>query len=287
MNQLEVFNEYRTLLFAIAYRMLSRVADAEDILQEAWLRWQKAEAVVKSPKAYLSKLVVRLCIDYLRTAQVRREQYVGLWLPEPLMTQNSPNALDHAELAESLSVAFLTLLECLSPPERAIFLLRDVFAYDYAEIAKIVDKSVPNCRQIAHRARQHLVLRKPTISLSSQQQEQLAEQFLESWNRGDVTSLVALMAEDIAFQSDGGGQGVAARRSLSGHLKVARFLVAIRRSKLLPSFTSKICQVNGQPGIVNSVNSHVQSVFSFEFADERIQSIFAVVNPEKLKAVQP
>ncbi|MBE9101664.1 RNA polymerase sigma-70 factor [Vacuolonema iberomarrocanum] len=286
MQRLEIFNQYRSLLFAIAYRMLGNNADAEDMVQEAWIRWQSTQTVVNSPKAFLSSIITRLCIDRLRLARVQREKYVGIWLPEPLMTAPMNQSEDHAELAESLSFAFLTLLECLSPTERAIFLLREVFDYDYSEIAKTVGKSIPNCRQIVRRARQHLVLRRPGISQSLQQKEKIVEEFLASWNQGDVHQLIALMAEDITFWSDGGGQVTAAHYPLQGCRKVARFLIAIRQSRLIPALYPQIVQINNQPGIVNVVEGITQSTFSFEFSDQIIKSIFAVVNPEKLKGVK-
>jgi RNA polymerase sigma-70 factor, ECF subfamily len=286
MDRLETFDRYRSLLFAIAYRMLGSATEAEDMMQEAWIRWQSTQAVVRSPKAFLSSIITRLCIDRLRSARMQREKYVGIWLPEPLMTESISEPGDNAELAESLSFAFLMLLECLSPTERAIFLLREVFDYDYSDIATTVGKSVPNCRQIVHRARQHLVLRRPSISSSPQQKEEIVEQFLTSWNQGDVHQLIALMAEDITFWSDGGGHVTAAQHPLQGCKKVARFLVAIRRSQLIPTLSPLIVQINDRSGILNTVEGNPQSTFSFEFSGERIQSIFAVVNPEKLKALQ-
>ncbi|GET41545.1 RNA polymerase sigma-70 factor [Microseira wollei] len=285
MERLEIFNQHRSLLFAIAYRMLGSATDAEDMVQEAWIRWQLTQAIAQSPKAFLSSLITRLCIDRLRSARVQREKYVGIWLPEPLMTDGINALGDNAELAESLSFAFLMLLECLSPTERAIFLLREVFDYDYSEIAKTVGKSIPNCRQIVRRARQHLVIRRPSISLSLEQKEEIIEQFLISWNQGDLHKLIALMAEDITFFSDGGGQVTAAQRPLQGCQKVARFLVAIRRSRLIPTFSSQIVWINHQLGILNTMEGKPQSTFSFEFSGQSIQAIFAVVNPEKLKAV--
>ncbi|PSM49632.1 RNA polymerase sigma-70 factor [Chroococcidiopsis sp. CCALA 051] len=285
MNRLEIFNQYRPLLLAIAYRMLSSVTDAEDMVQEAWLRWQTAEAAVRSPRSYLSQLIARLCIDRLRSARVQRERYIGAWLPEPLITQEFSHPVEQVELADSLSFAFLILLECLSPTERAIFLLREVFDYEYAEIAKIVGKSVPNCRQIVRRAR--LALRRPNVTASIQQQEALVEQFLESWNQGDLHGLIVLMSENITFWSDGGGKATAARIPLHGRQKVARFLIAIRRSSLLPAFTASLLQINGRAGIVNYINGSPTGVFTFSFANRYIQSIFAVVNPEKLRSIQP
>jgi RNA polymerase sigma-70 factor, ECF subfamily len=291
MNQLDLFNQYRALLFAIAYRMLGSVTEAEDIVQESWIRWQSTDSVVQSPKAFLSSVVTRLCIDHLRSARVKREQYAGTWLPEPLITEPLE---DCAELAESLSFAFLMLLECLSPTERAVFLLREVFDYDYEAIAKTVGKSIPNCRQIVRRARHHLVLRRPVMlfqshsvnASNSHSKDILVEQFIAYWNQGDLQGLIALMAEDVTFWSDGGGKVVAAQKPLFGCLKVARFLVAIRRSRLTPTLVSQAVKVNGQPGVVNIVDEKTHSTFSFEFVGDRIQSIFAVVNPEKLGAMK-
>jgi RNA polymerase sigma-70 factor, ECF subfamily len=283
MERLQTFNQYRSLMFAIAYRMLGSATDADDVIQEAWIRWQSTPTVVRSPKAFLSSLITRLCIDQLRSARVQREKYVGVWLPEPLITEAISEPENNSELAESLSFAFLTLLECLSPTERAIFLLREVFDYDYSDIARTVGKSIPNCRQIVCRARHHLVLRRPSISPSLQQQEAV-EQFVMSWNQGDLHKLVALMAEDITFWSDGGGQVTAAQHPLQGCQKVARFLVALRRSRLIPTFKPQIVQINDQPGILNTVEGIPQSTFCFEFSDQGIQSIFAVVNPEKLRS---
>lgn len=285
MNRLDLFNQHRSLLFAIAYRMLSSVSEAEDIVQESWIRWQNTESIVQSPKAFLSATVTRLCIDHLRSARIKREQYMGTWLPEPLLS-NSTDIKDCAELAESLSFAFLMLLECLSPTERAVFLLREVFDYDYEAIAKTVGKNIPNCRQIVRRARQHLVLRRPTITPNSHDRDILIEQFIDRWNHGDLQGLIELMAEDVSFWSDGGGKVVAAQKPLHGCLKVARFLVAIRRSRLTPTVISQVAVVNRQLGVINTVEEKLHSTFSFEFAGDRIRAIFAVVNPEKLRAVK-
>jgi RNA polymerase sigma-70 factor (ECF subfamily) len=226
--------------------------------------------------------VTRLCIDKLRSARVQREKYIGIWLPEPLINHQVNQTQDNAELAESLSFAFLVLLECLSPTERAIFLLREVFDYNYIEIAQIVGKSVVNCRKIIHRTRQHLQHHKLDSSLSMQQKQEKVEQFLASWTHGDLHQLVALMAEDINFWSDGGGKATAAQKPLFGCQKVARFLIAIRRSRLLPKLNSQIIKINAQPGILNCVDGEHQSIFSFEFNQEAIIAIFAVVNPDKL-----
>lgn len=286
MNRLELFNQSQSLLFAIAYRMLGSVTEAEDILQEAWIRWQSTESIVQSPKAFLSSTVTRLCIDYLRSARMKRETYTGTWLPEPLITESQEECQDNAELAESLSFAFLVLLECLSPTERAVFLLREVFEQDYEDVAQMIGKSVPNCRQIVRRARQHLLFRRPTVHSAAQSKQAIVEQFLECWNQGDLQGLIALMSEDVTFLSDGGGQVIAAQKPLHGCLKVARFLVAIRSSTLTPVLLPQIVKINGQPGLVNRLaTGSPHSVVSFDCVDGKIQSIFAVVNPEKLRAV--
>jgi RNA polymerase sigma-70 factor, ECF subfamily len=280
MERLAIFNQYRPLLLAIAYRMLGRVGDAEDLVQETWIRWQLTETTVTRPKAFLSSIIIRLCIDRLRASRRERERYIGVWLPEPLLTDN--HSSDRLELAESLSFAFLILLECLSPTERAVFLMREVFDYDYSEIAKIVGKTIPNCRQIFCRARQHLVSRKSSIEPSLEQKQEIIERFLTSWNQGDLNKLIALMAEDVTLWSDGGGRVTAALQPLYGSQKVARFLVAIQRSRLTPQFISQLAQINYQPGILNLVGGKTQSTFCFEFSNRSIQNIFAVVNPDKL-----
>ena len=295
MDKLVVFNEHRALLFAIAYRMLGSINDAEDLIQEAWIRWQSSQTVVRSPKAFLSTLITRLCIDHLKSAKVKRERYFGTWLPEPIITSATiasatKDTTDHAELSESLSYAFLTLLECLSPTERAVYLLREVFDYDYPKIATTVGKSAANCRQIVCRAKQHLKLRKPTLNLSVQhlsiqQKEHEIEEFLACWRQGDVQGLISLMEKDVAFWSDGGGKTTALQKPIFGHQTVARFLMAIRHSPLIPAFVSQSAYINKHPGIVNIVSGEVQGTLSFEFSHERIQTIFAVVNPDKLSVI--
>ncbi|QDL11494.1 RNA polymerase sigma-70 factor [Brasilonema octagenarum UFV-E1] len=291
MNRLEEFNQHRPFLFSIAYRMLGSVVDAEDMVQETFLRWQQvAEDTVQSAKAYLSSIITRLCIDHLRSARVQREQYVGPWLPEPILTEQMPDPAKTVELVDTLSTAFLVLLETLSPLERAVFLLREVFDYDYDEIGQIVDKSPTNCRQIVRRAKQHLTSRRPRFEVSLHSREQMTEKFLQACNVGDLQGLIGLLAEDITLWSDGGGQVTAALKPLHGSVKVAKFLLAIR-SKKLANYVSRIAKVNDQPGIINyigvrvgaTLQYHFHSVMTFDFKDERIQSVFIVVNPDKLK----
>jgi RNA polymerase sigma-70 factor (ECF subfamily) len=281
MNSLDAFNHHRRLLFGIAYRMLGSVSDAEDMVQETFLRWQQTpQTRVQSVKNYLATTITHLCIDYLRSARVRREQYVGPWLPEPLLTQQDP--AEHVELADSLSMAFLVMLERLSPIERAVFLLREVFEYDYPEIAQIVDKSPENCRQILRRSRQHLTTERPRFPVSPQQQEQITSQFLEASTRGDLQELLTLLAKDVTFWSDSGGQVPAALKPLYGSQKVARFLFAIQQ-KWLRSAIAELVEINGQTSILIRSGNDIHSVMTFEIVEGYIQTIYSVRNPEKLK----
>src|SRR5919199_1362902 len=245
------FDRYRLLLFSIAYRMLGSVMDSEDVVQEAFVRWQGApEGEVRSPRAYLSKVVTRLSIDQLRSAQVRREEYVGPWLPEPLTGElPATDVADEAVLDESLSMAFLVLLESLTPTERAVFLLREVFDYDYGEISRLVGKSEANCRQIARRARQSVAARRPRFESSSEQEKRLMGSFLEACMSGDMEGLLGLLAEDITLWSDGGGNVRAALNPIHGSDKVARFLLGIL-SKAPPGLVVRWARINGQPGVI-------------------------------------
>jgi RNA polymerase sigma-70 factor, ECF subfamily len=286
MNSIDDFNLHRPLLFSIAYRMLGTVTDAEDMVQETFLRWQQtANETVRSAKTYLSTIITRLCIDHLRSARVQREQYVGTWLPEPMLTQQSHHPTDLMELAESLSIAFLSVLERLSPIERAVFLLRDVFDYDYDEIGQMVGKSPTNCRQILSRAKQHLTDQRPRFPVPRTQQEQITAQFLDASTKGDLPDLLLLLAKDVTFYSDGGGKVVAALKPIHGAQKVARMLLAIRRKWLL-NYVSRLVEINGQPGIVQYLDGNIHSAMTFEIIDGCIQSIYSVRNPEKLKQVR-
>lgn len=285
MNSFQHFERHRSLLFAIAYRMLGSITDAEDMVQETFLRWQQiSQAKVTSPKNYLVSIVTRLCIDRLRSARVQREQYIGTWLPEPIVTPTFDPA-EAVELADSLSTAFLVLLESLSPTERAVFLLREVFEYEYAQVGQVVNKSPANCRQIFRRARQHLAERRSQNAIAPNQQQQITEKFLQAWNTGDLQGLLTLLAEDMTLYSDGGGKVTAAIKPLHKAAKVARFLIAIRRRKKAIAFVSQLAEVNHQPGIINYVNGSLHSILTFEIVDGLIQSIYIVVNPEKLRRV--
>ena len=278
MERLEIFQEYRTLLFGLAYRMLGSITEAEDVLQEAWIRWQTTSTVVKTPKAFLCTLMTRLCIDRLRYLNREKEKYIGLWLPEPLV-----NPGDRLETSESVSYAFLVLLECLSPVERAVFILREVFDYDYTQISVIVNKTIPNCRQIFHRSRKSILANQSQFNLSHQDRDLLVEQFLIAWNQGDLDKMLELIAEDASFYADGGGKVTASVKPFHGQMKIAKFLLAVKRSKLIPNFNSQAILVNSEIGVINIMGDRTQSIFSFQFTEHKIKTIFAVVNPDKLR----
>jgi RNA polymerase sigma-70 factor (ECF subfamily) len=281
------FERHRSLLFSIAYRMLGSVADAEDVVQDAYLRWQRApETEVRSPRSYLSAVVTRLSIDRLRSAQVWREEYVGPWLPEPLLSDRSDEPADPVELDESLSMAFLVLLENLNAVERAVFLLREVFDYDYLEISSIIGKSEENCRQIASRARRSVAARRPRFERSPEQEKRLTEQFLEACVSGDMEGLVGLLSEDVTLWSDGGGKVAAATYPIHGPERVARFLLGVLRT-VPPGFFARSARINGGPGIVGYVEGRPTSVVALEVADGRLIGVRIVVNPEKLQAIPP
>lgn len=282
----EDFQQHRSRLFAIAYRMLGSVMDAEDMVQETFLRWQKESAAdIQSNSAYLTTIMTRLCIDHLRSARVRREQYIGPWLPEPLITDRAADPIVMAELANSLSMAFLVMLERLSPIERAVFLLKEVFDYRYEDIAPIVEKSPANCRQIARRSRQHLALDKSRFQATSEQHEQLTQKFIQAFGQGDLDSLLEVLADDVTAWSDGGGKAVAALKPLHGAQKVARFLRAIYRQEQRQGrrYNFQLTQINGQPGWVYSVDGVIQTVLSIEIHNHRVQSLYFVRNPDKLR----
>ena len=283
----QIFNQYRVLLFSIAYRMLGSATDAEDIVQEAFLRWLQATGEeVRSPRAYLSTMVVRLCLDQLRSARAQREVYVGPWLPEPVLTARSNEPDETSILAESLSFAFLVMLEKLGPLERAIFLLREVFDYDYPEIATIVDKSEANCRQILHRAHQHLGQRRPRFDVSREQQNRIVSQFLRASTSGDMDGLLHLLTDDIVYTGDGGGKASAGLKPIRGADKATRGMLGGLRW-IPASARARIEEVNGQPAIVVYLDDgRPYGVVLFDIAGEQIQSVYFVVNPDKLRGLQ-
>jgi RNA polymerase sigma-70 factor (ECF subfamily) len=279
--------ELRPLLFSIAYRMLGSATDAEDIVQEAFLRFHRETATgtkVESPKSYLSAVTTRLCIDHLRSARVRRESYVGTWLPEPLLTEETSDAERHAETADSLSMGFLVLLESLTPVERAVFLLREVFEYDYDEIASVVGKSEENCRQIAVRARRQVQAGKPRFEASKAEREELARRFFRAAGEGDFESLVGMLAADVVAYADGGGKATAFPRPVHGRDKVLRILRGgAARGERLSVRGMRLAEINGQPGAMFLDPDGVPVVaVSLDIADGQVQTLHAVSNPDKL-----
>ena len=281
-----LLEELRPAAFAIAYRMLGSVAEAEDVVQEALLRLhsalQRGERI-ESPRAYVSTIATRLSIDVLRSARVRRESYVGEWLPEPLVSDPPEDPARHAEMADSLSMAFLVLLESLSPEQRAAFLLHDVFDYGYDEVAGIVGKSEANARQLAARARRHVEEQKPRFDASREQRARLAHRFFAAAQEGDVAALEELLAEDVVLHGDGGGKVPALARALFGRSRVARTLGAwFRQAAKVPEPGVREVEVNGQPGAVLMTAGRVASVMALDIADGKVQGIRSIVNPEKL-----
>jgi RNA polymerase sigma-70 factor (TIGR02957 family) len=280
--------ELRPRAFAVAYRMLGSVSEAEDIVQEALLRLhvmlEQGERI-ESPRAYLSTVVTRLCIDQLRSARVRRESYVGEWLPEPLVDDGRSDPADHAELADSLSLAFLVLLESLTPEQRAAFLLREVFDYPYAEIAAIIGTGEDNTRQLVARARKHVDERRPRFEASQQRREQLTRSFLAAVSDGDLQALEELLARDVVLHGDGGGRVRAVPRPVQGRAKVARLLLSgIRATEPFGGLSLRQVQVNGQPGAtVSDAAGKLIAVVVLDIADRHIQAVRAIANPDKLR----
>lgn len=282
MQEESFFDRQRSYLFAIAYRMLGSAADADDMVQEAWLRWQRDDrSGVSNPRGYLAGVVTRLCLDRLRELKRRREEYVGPWLPEPLLTQAPA---DGGELAESLSLAFLTMLERLTPVERAVFLLRQVFGYEYAEIAAIVGKSEANCRQQFSRAQKAIAEARPRFETSREAQQRMLQGFLEALGSGDLSRIEGILREDVEFISDGGGKAIAARRVLHGRSEVAKFLHGLaQRSPEGVSF--EFAPVNGQLGLLLKLQGSLETVFVIESVDGAAQTIRAIRNPDKLARI--
>ncbi len=285
---------FRPLMFSIAYRMTGSIADAEDIVQEAFLRLTRVlgeGASITSPKAYLATATTRLAISHLRSARVRRESYVGTWLPEPLVagTEHAePDPADQAEMSDSLSMAFLVLLESLSPTERAVFLLHEVFGYGYGEIAEITGKSEPNCRQIFARARHHVDEGKPRFEASRQQREEVARRFLAVTEGGDLSALLELLAPDVVMVGDGGGKAPAVGAPVLGRDQVARFILGLVRRLNLLGVRIELAWVNGQPGgVAYDPEGLVISVLALDVADGMVQAVRSVVNPDKLRHLGP
>jgi RNA polymerase sigma-70 factor (TIGR02957 family) len=274
-------DQYRGLMFSIAYRMTGSVGDAEDIVQDAYARVLRDGIKMTEPKAYLATTVTRLAINHLTSARVRRESYVGAWLPEPVVSEPGPE--EHAEMADSLSMAFLVVLESLSPVERAVLLLHDVFGYQHEEIADIVSKSPQACRQILVRARRHVDEKKPRFEVSREQRDEVARRFFTAVDGGDLEGLLQVLAPDVVFQGDGGGKAMAVAVPVVGAVRVARFLAGLFRRATTINASYRIAEVNGQPGAIGyDADGRVINVLALDIADGLVVAVHAVVNPDKL-----
>ncbi|MFE6759764.1 RNA polymerase sigma-70 factor [Streptomyces sp. NPDC057684] len=285
---IEVFEEHRPVLMGVAYRMLGRVADAEDVVQDAWLRWAQADRdEVREPRAYLVRVATRLAIDRLRQAQVRREAYVGPWLPEPLVTDFGPTAPDTAEtavLAESVSLAVLVVLESLSPLERAVFVLREAFGFPFAEIATTLERSESAVRQLAGRARKHVDERRPRFDVDPVEQRDLTERFLAAATGGDLEGLMTILAPDARLVGDSGGKSKAPLRVIESADKVGRFLLGAAKGGG-DAFTFRIVELNAGPAVLALVDGKPDSVFQVDVADGHVQCVYIVRNPDKLASL--
>ena len=288
----ELLEQLRPRSFAIAYRMLGSVAEAEDVVQEALLRVHRALEAgerIDSPRAFVATITTRLAIDELRSARARRERYVGEWLPEPILTDSRDDPAQHAEIADSLSMAMLILLETLSPEQRAVLLLRDVFDYGYGEIAAIVGKNEDNVRQLATRARAHVEARRPRFQTSREQRDELARRFFAAATDGDLAGLESLLAHDVVLTGDGGGKVPALARSLHGRSRVARALLTwTKLGARIPGASLRPVEVNGMPGgLLLDGDGRLVGVWELEIWGGEIQAVNSVVNPEKLAHLGP
>lgn len=293
MTEAEAFQSYRPLLFSIAYRMLGSASEADDVLQDAYLRYAGAQSrgetpkQIRSLKAYLSTIVTRLCLDRLKAARAVREQYLGPWLPEPVLTQHDDLEGD-VERHESITLAFLVLLEALTPQERAVFLLREVFEYEYTEIGDVLGLSAANCRQLFHRAKQHVAEGRPRFRPAPERQRQLVERFLAATQRGDLQALTSMLAQDATFTADGGGKVPSARRPVHGRDAVAKLLIGLVRAAervLQSAFTDlrfDMTEVNGEPAVLLWLRDHLDTVFVYSLVDDQVAEIRALRNPDKL-----
>jgi RNA polymerase sigma-70 factor (ECF subfamily) len=281
-----VFDKHRRLLFGVAYRMTGSVADAEDLVQEAWLRWSRVDAeTVDNPRAYLVRTITNLSLNELTSARARRETYVGPWLPEPLLT--AADASQEAEMAESISQAMLVVLETLSPTERAVFLLHDVFGYSHAEISSIVDRSEAAVRQTAARARAHVAARRPRFSPDPGVRREAAERFLEACAGGDLNAVMELLAPDVVCWSDGGGKVTAARRPLNGPDHVGRWILGVIAKPSVAGVRMEVQEINGELGLLATAGGIPVGAIGFDLVDGRITALRFVVNPDKLRGLQP
>ncbi|WP_277050431.1 RNA polymerase sigma-70 factor [Ruania albidiflava] len=288
MSRVEVFEQLRPLLFSIAYRLLGSVSEAEDAVQETWLRYAATSAEPASAKAFLSATVSRIAIDVLRSARVRREKYTGRWFPEPLLDDPYQDPARSAELADSVSMAALILLERLSPLERAVFVLREVFGFTYSEVASAVGRSEVACRQLAVRARRHVDAGRPRFEADRRERDELAERFFSAFRNGDVDELQALLAGDVQLIGDGGGKAPLWGNGVFGSPNVVRLLATFGASFLRIGGTVQPQHVNGQPGaIVRDWDGNVVNTLALDICDGQVQTIRAVLNPDKLQHLGP
>jgi RNA polymerase sigma-70 factor (ECF subfamily) len=281
-----VTDDLRRLLFSIAYRMVGTVSDAEDLVQEAYLRMHREQqegTAIESPKAFLTTVITRLSIDHLRSARVRREEYVGEWLPEPLLVDPEPTPAASAEMSDTLSLAFLVLLESLSPIERAVFLLHDVFGYSYAEIGEVVGKSEENCRQIAVRARRAVDAGKPRFDPSAEERRRVAERFFTALT-GQASDIAALLSEDVVLHGDGGGKAPALARPMKGADRVSRAFANWAKQGLRLVAAMDVVEVNGQPGAIFRTSAdEVITGMMLRVSGGHVSEVFSIVNPDKLR----
>jgi RNA polymerase sigma-70 factor (ECF subfamily) len=281
--RLATFDQYRGLLFSIAYRMLGTVADAEDMLQETFIRWhQSADENIRSPRAFLVTITSRLCLNHLQSARVQREEYIGEWLPEPILTDPNSDPLRALKIDESLSMAFLVLLERLTPIERAVFLLHEVFKYKHTEIAEILGQSEANCRQVLRRARQHVGAVGRRFKASTQENNDLLDRFLQATRTGDMDGLLALLARDVVLHSDGGGKAIALPKQIKGADKVARGILRSMQKTVPRDLVGHVAEINGKAAVIGYVQGKPFSVVSVNVNKGRIKDVFVVTNPDKL-----
>ncbi|WBO69216.1 RNA polymerase sigma-70 factor [Streptomyces camelliae] len=288
MNKVEEFEELRPLLFSIAYRILGSVGEAEDAVQETWLRFDGSATQVASVKAFLSATVTRISIDVLRSARVRREEYVGPWFPEPLLSDPYQDPARSAELADSVSMAALLLLERLSPLERSVFVLREVFGFGFDEVAAAVGRSEAACRQLLVRARRHMQAGRPRFEADRQERQELATRFFDALKDGDVGGLRNLLAADVQLVGDGGGKAPQLAKAVSGTENVARLLASVFPLMARIDVTFEAHEINGQPGaIFRDRDGKVVHILAIEVLDGQIQTIRSVINPDKLGHLGP
>lgn len=287
MKNINEFEKYRKLLFSIAYRMLGSVMEAEDMVQETYYKWEKVSGKdIDSPKSFLTTVITNLCIDQLRSAKKKKESYVGIWLPEPIVSdKNESDVEDIVEISDSLSTAFLVLLESLSPIERAVYLLHDIFGYDFTDIGKFLDKKEDNCRQIAKRARDRIKGKEHRFKPSKKDIDKILDSFVDAYSNGNIEALMSLLEEDIVLYSDGGGKVRAARKPIFGRINVSRFIAGIHTKFGIDRKYVK-CFINGLPGLKVYKDDELFGALSLDYSENKIENIFFVLNPEKLRGIQ-